>query len=121
MIKSSDSIARISRFWFDADLVRLGLNHKNRKMNKFKSTLTSSTASFYNKREPQVSKLLLERQKLPVFAVKNPIIKAVEENETIILIGETGSGKTTQIPQFVFKALIPRTENSAICITQPRR
>ena len=89
-------------------------------MNKFKSTFTSS--SLYSKREPQISKLYLQRQKLPVFSVKRQIIKAVEENETVILIGETGSGKTTQIPQFLFKAIITKTEkSSALCITQPRR
>ena len=93
------------------------------KMNKFKGSLANSTNSFYNnKREPQISKLFLQRQKLPVFSVKNQIIKAIEEHETIILIGETGSGKTTQIPQFLFKAIITRTEkSSSLCITQPRR
>lgn len=92
-------------------------------MNKFKGSLPNSTNSFYNnKREPHVSKLLLQRQKLPVFSVKNQIVKAVEEHPTIILIGETGSGKTTQIPQFLFKSIIVRSEKStALCITQPRR
>ena len=59
-------------------------------MNKIKNMVVNSS-SFYNKKESQVSKLFLVRKQLPVFSVKNQIIKAIEDNDTIILIGETGS------------------------------
>lgn len=78
--------------------------------------------NFFKKEQHQVSKLLLSRKQLPAFLVKNQIIKAIEDNDTIILIGETGSGKTTQIPQFIFKSILTRIEkNTSLCITQPRR
>lgn len=42
------------------------------------------------------------------------------EYQTIILVGETGSGKTTQIPQFLIEAGYAN-KNKAIACTQPRR
>ncbi|XP_048487139.1 ATP-dependent RNA helicase DHX33 [Plutella xylostella] len=59
------------------------------------------------------------RKKLPVYAVRNRILEEIRKNDTMILIGETGSGKTTQIPQIIHGA---RLEGAgAIAITQPRR
>lgn len=46
-------------------------------------------------------------------------MEEIRHNNTLIIIGETGSGKTTQIPQFVYSA---RYQNEAkIVVTQPRR
>ncbi|CAK9686822.1 unnamed protein product [Candida parapsilosis] len=60
--------------------------------------------------------LLNVRRNLPIYHHKEKITQFVSENQVTIIIGETGSGKSTQIPQF----LIP--ENSkAIAVTQPRR
>ena len=39
------------------------------------------------------------RKKLPIFSVKNHLMTEVAKVSTAIIIGETGSGKTTQIPQ----------------------
>ena len=39
------------------------------------------------------------RRKLPIFSVKNHLMTEVSKVSTAIIIGETGSGKTTQIPQ----------------------
>ena len=43
----------------------------------------------------------LEEQKrnLPIYPVKHRIIAEIKKSESVIVIGETGSGKTTQIPQ----------------------
>lgn len=46
-------------------------------------------------------------------------MQAIEKLPTIIIIGETGSGKTTQIPQFLHDA--GYTKTGMIAITQPRR
>ncbi|WDN88337.1 ATP-dependent helicase HrpA [Desulfosarcina sp. BuS5] len=56
---------------------------------------------------------------LPVFPKKNEIIEAISKNRIIIISGETGSGKTTQIPQFCLAA--GRGINGLIGCTQPRR
>ncbi|MBL0700634.1 MAG: hypothetical protein JJV92_07120, partial [Desulfosarcina sp.] len=55
---------------------------------------------------------------LPVFPKKNEIIEAISKNRIIIVSGETGSGKTTQIPQFCLAAGCGI--NGLIGCTQPR-
>lgn len=57
--------------------------------------------------------------KLPILNHKEEIIKAVIENQVVIVVGETGSGKTTQIPLFLFEANLGL--EGKIGITQPRR
>ena len=44
-------------------------------------------------------KILEDRKKLPVFEFLDTLEEAVDSNQVIIIEGETGSGKTTQIPQ----------------------
>lgn len=43
-----------------------------------------------------------QRQRLPVFKYRTAILYLVETRATTIIVGETGSGKTTQIPQVIF-------------------
>ena len=56
---------------------------------------------------------------LPITAKKDDIIKAISEHPVIIVSGETGSGKTTQIPKFCMAA--GRGIDGLIGHTQPRR
>jgi len=61
----------------------------------------------------------LERQTLPVYKYREDILKTIRDNQTVVLVGETGSGKTTQIPQFLHE--VGYTKLGKIAITQPRR
>ncbi len=45
-----------------------------------------------------------ESRKLPIYQHKDKLIQAVKENTFLIVTGETGSGKTTQLPQYLYKA-----------------
>ncbi|KAI9282963.1 P-loop containing nucleoside triphosphate hydrolase protein [Umbelopsis sp. AD052] len=54
-------------------------------------------------------------------SARDQIIKGVQENETVVIVGETGSGKTTQIPQFLLECGIGSPGRGAIAVTQPRR
>ncbi|KAG1714843.1 ATP-dependent RNA helicase DHX33 [Nymphon striatum] len=60
-----------------------------------------------------------QRQSLPAFTARKNLIANVKHHSTIILIGETACGKTTQVPQFLHEEKIER--NGMIGITQPRR
>ncbi len=62
-------------------------------------------------------KILEGRQKLPVFEAKSSIQKLICRYQSVLLVGETGSGKTTQVPQFVLEM----EPMGAIACTQPRR
>lgn len=43
-----------------------------------------------------------QKQRLPVYKYRRAILYLVETHATTIVVGETGSGKTTQIPQVPF-------------------
>lgn len=59
-----------------------------------------------------------QQNELPIVAAKDSIMKMVKDNDIIIIIGETGSGKTTQLPQLF---LDQYKEDIKMVITQPRR
>ena len=59
------------------------------------------------------------RQMLPILAEEQAIMEAIRYNNVVIVCGETGSGKTTQIPQFLFEA--GYAVNKKIGVTEPRR
>ncbi|OMO49794.1 hypothetical protein CCACVL1_30801 [Corchorus capsularis] len=63
------------------------------------------------------------REKLPAFKVKADFLKAVTENQVLVVSGETGCGKTTQLPQFILEEEISslRGADCNIMCTQPRR
>uniref|UniRef100_A0A8D2P7R4 Activating signal cointegrator 1 complex subunit 3 n=1 Tax=Zosterops lateralis melanops TaxID=1220523 RepID=A0A8D2P7R4_ZOSLA len=60
------------------------------------------------------------RLKLPILAEEQVVMEAINENPIVIICGETGSGKTTQVPQFLYEAGYA-SSNSTIGITEPRR
>jgi len=64
-------------------------------------------------------KILAGRKKLPVFPYREEFLAAVKDHQILILVGETGSGKTTQIPQFLHE--IGYSKIGKIGCTQPRR
>ncbi|KAF5378123.1 hypothetical protein D9615_007544 [Tricholomella constricta] len=69
----------------------------------------------------QYKKILEARKKLPVYAKMDEFFQMFSENQIIVMVGETGSGKTTQIPQFVAYSDLPHTRGKLVACTQPRR
>ncbi|KAI8990328.1 P-loop containing nucleoside triphosphate hydrolase protein [Pilobolus umbonatus] len=63
-------------------------------------------------------RLQLERTTLPTYEYKQDLIDAIREYNILVVIGETGSGKTTQIPQYIMEEM---PEMKKIGVTQPRR
>ncbi|KAF4110339.1 probable ATP-dependent RNA helicase DHX37 [Onychostoma macrolepis] len=60
------------------------------------------------------------RLRLPILAEEQVIMEAVKEKECVVLCGETGSGKTTQVPQFLYEAGYA-SSGGIIGVTEPRR
>jgi len=67
--------------------------------------------------------MLSHREKLPSYSMKDEIIEYIRNNQIIVITGETGCGKTTQVPQFVLEDCIASGMGSTtrIVVTQPRR
>ncbi|XP_006462648.1 hypothetical protein AGABI2DRAFT_152085 [Agaricus bisporus var. bisporus H97] len=60
------------------------------------------------------------RKNLPIYLYKQDIIDAVREHQVLIVVAETGSGKTTQLPQYLHEAGFTANGQKIGC-TQPRR
>lgn len=67
-------------------------------------------------------RIVESRAALPIASGKHAIVEAVRKHDTVVILGETGSGKTTQIPQYLFEAgFARRAPTQMIGVTQPRR
>jgi len=78
------------------------------------------TGQPYSQRYFQIKE---KRRTLPAWEARKDFLKLVKRNQTVILVGETGSGKTTQLPQFLLEAgyHLANGDTKAIACTQPRR
>ncbi|KAK3922630.1 Pre-mRNA-splicing factor ATP-dependent RNA helicase DHX16 [Frankliniella fusca] len=72
--------------------------------------------------EAQKKKMDIEetRRSLPIYHYKESLVDAVQNHQVLIIEGETGSGKTTQIPQYLHEAGFTKDGKKIGC-TQPRR
>ncbi|KAL4468705.1 hypothetical protein ABPG74_005208 [Tetrahymena malaccensis] len=65
------------------------------------------------------SKLQKERKNLPIFKHRQGLLDKIKSNQISVIAGETGCGKTTQIPQYLIEEGL--NKNRMIAVTQPRR
>ncbi len=109
----------------------------NQEYNRIQRILQSDTASkthedrihrlrarildsvYLRKRRMQTVPEIRYNEQLPIFEKKDNIIDAISRNRVVVISGETGSGKTTQIPKFCLAA--GRGIDGMIGCTQPRR
>ncbi|KAK2387739.1 pre-mRNA-splicing factor ATP-dependent RNA helicase DEAH1 [Trifolium repens] len=72
-----------------------------------------------SKAKSESEALQAERKKLPIYTYRDELLQAVQDHQVLVIVGETGSGKTTQIPQYLHEA--GYTKHGMIACTQPRR
>ncbi|XP_057750016.1 DExH-box ATP-dependent RNA helicase DExH3 isoform X2 [Arachis stenosperma] len=72
---------------------------------------------------PEGQRMLEFRRSLPAFKEKDAFLKVISNNQVIVVSGETGCGKTTQLPQYILESEIEagRGAGCNIICTQPRR
>ena len=72
------------------------------------------------RRKNSESRLKTNKLKLPIESFEKDLVRAIENNDFLVVVGETGSGKTTQLPQFLHRAGFTGN-GEVIGVTQPRR
>ena len=82
------------------------------------ASFTNEAFANLQSRRPRVAK----DPSLPVLAARDEVLAAVRGHSTVLVVGETGSGKSTQVPQFLLDAkLCAPQDGRRLCVTQPRR
>lgn len=90
---------------------------QNKQQNFFETLSRIKGSPVYVQRNNNIQ---TQRNELPIIFEEQPIMELINENPIVIITGETGSGKTTQVPQFLYEAGYT-TNGHLIGITEPRR
>lgn len=94
------------------DLVRIGSNNSG---SRYGSNVITVPKSSCNPR------CVLSRQELPIFKHRQNVLDLVNANQVIIIESSTGSGKSTQIPQFLLEQAAERNEPCRVIVAEPKR
>ncbi|XP_068562850.1 ATP-dependent RNA helicase DHX29 [Cebidichthys violaceus] len=101
------------------------LEDKSEKRGKGEGALEASRELLMKLRKsPLAHKLKAQREQLPVFQHRHRVLEALQRHPVVVVAGETGSGKSTQIPQFLLEELLTGGKEAKPCnivVTQPRR
>ncbi|KAI9801044.1 MAG: hypothetical protein M1825_003579 [Sarcosagium campestre] len=65
--------------------------------------------------------LLRSRMTLPIWTFKSEVLRAIEADQVLIICGETGCGKSTQVPSFILEEELAKGRLPKIYVTEPRR
>jgi len=119
--KQLQSCMNVDRHRYKRQLDRLRSEHKkgNDPTEKLNSLSGKIEQSISKRNQRKISIPKIEYPDLPVTAKKDEIAQLILKNQVLILCGETGSGKTTQIPKICLE--IGRGVSGFIGHTQPRR
>ena len=71
----------------------------SQEMPEWKRHITGGTRGSYGRKTDLT--ILEQRQSLPIYKLKDELIQAIYDNQILIVVGETGSGKTTQMTQYL--------------------
>ncbi|KAH3682141.1 hypothetical protein WICPIJ_006899, partial [Wickerhamomyces pijperi] len=110
----------------DMDISRsaLGANSTKRRQYKAKVNPEVIKANYESRlNTPELNRMLDQRAQLPAWKEQSTILDLINSNQITLITGETGSGKSTQLVQFVLDKILYGNGNytTSILCTQPRR
>lgn len=125
--KEQDSKVDLSAQWLDpmadpdkrkfaSDLRQATTHQKNDAAPEWRRAIVPKDVSLGKRTNMTIKQ---QRESLPVFVFRNQLIQAIKDNQILIVVGETGSGKTTQLTQYLAESGFGN--NGMIGCTQPRR
>ncbi|GME99590.1 unnamed protein product [Ambrosiozyma monospora] len=105
----------------DGGEFNINLRHKT--TSEYAEKLETAETNPFTGREftQKYCEILKIRRDLPVHAQRDEFLKIFQSSQIMVFVGETGSGKTTQIPQFVLYDDMPHLKGTQVACTQPRR
>ena len=101
-----------------------GSTGSTRKIKEIQACTTEAQNSKKLERKNKIpEKIKKFRKNLPIFEEQQSILEAIRSNQVVLIKGETGCGKTTQVPQYILEDRINHGNGSMtnILVTQPRR
>lgn len=125
----------------DEDRVQKSMAHKNglRRVENLYEGTENTPASTYTAQEradpsselksiwlskastPSYSRMLKSRKNLPIWNFKDNLLIAIEKHQVVIVCGETGCGKSTQVPAFILENELSNGRLCKVYCTEPRR
>lgn len=90
-------------------------------MNKAEIAKKLESVASRMEKSPNLRQITKERSKLPIASYRDVITSTVESHQVVLISGETGCGKTTQVPQYLLDYMWNKGETCKIVCTQPRR
>lgn len=77
-------------------------------------------------KDPKYERMIQSRKNLPAWLLKKDILNTIQKYQVVVVSGETGCGKSTQVPQYILDEWIANYDNEnnghiEIVCTQPRR
>ena len=88
---------------------------------KVAEELGDAECGLLSPRHPRPSRLRMDADILPIDHAKSDILEMIRGSEVTFILAETGSGKTTRVPQYVLDDCLQRGESCRIVVTQLRR
>ncbi|CAI4050389.1 DEAH-box RNA-dependent ATPase PRP2 SKDI_14G3310 [Saccharomyces kudriavzevii IFO 1802] len=106
---------------FDSDAVIDYTNDDDDLLPEEKLQYETRLAEALETEETRICTIQETRKLLPVYQYKDELLKEIEKHQVLIIMGETGSGKTTQLPQYLVDDGYTKQGEFQIAVTQPRR
>lgn len=97
-----------------------GISNRQTSSNGFRCTIGNQFKLCVppNRSNPKFS---VGRRNLPIFDYRQKIVDTINSNQVVVISGDTGSGKTTQVPQYILENHAAMGNECRIICTQPRR